>query len=98
VIQSKATPGVEAFLSVYSAVKLQSKIDYPKALLVTSTIPGEGKTLISCNLAGHSHGMDVPPCWSTAICGGQCCTGISRCKTTPVSWHGLKPAPISGAT
>jgi capsular exopolysaccharide synthesis family protein len=33
-------------------VKLQSKIDYPKALLVTSTIPGEGKTLISCNLAG----------------------------------------------
>jgi capsular exopolysaccharide synthesis family protein len=52
VIQSKATPGVEAFLSVYSAVKLQSKIDYPKALLVTSTIPGEGKTLISCNLAG----------------------------------------------
>ncbi len=51
-ITSKATPGVEAFLSVYSAVKIQSKIDYPKILLVTSTIPGEGKTLISCNLAG----------------------------------------------
>jgi succinoglycan biosynthesis transport protein ExoP len=51
-ITSKATPGVEAFLSVYSAVKIQSKIDYPKVLLVTSTIPGEGKTLISCNLAG----------------------------------------------
>ena len=51
-IRSKATPGVEAFLSVYSAVKLQSKLDYPKVMLVTSTIPGEGKTLISCNLAG----------------------------------------------
>jgi capsular exopolysaccharide synthesis family protein len=51
-IRSKATPGVEAFLSVYSAVKVQSKLDYPKTLLVTSTIPGEGKTLVSCNLAG----------------------------------------------
>jgi len=51
-INAKATPGVEAFLSVYSAVKIQSKLDYPKAILVTSTIPGEGKTLISCNLAG----------------------------------------------
>ena len=51
-ILSKATPGVESFLSVYSAVKIQSKIDYPKVILVTSTIPGEGKTLVSCNLAG----------------------------------------------
>jgi succinoglycan biosynthesis transport protein ExoP len=51
-IKAKATPGVEAFLSVYSAVKIQSKLDYPKILLVTSTIPGEGKTLVSCNLAG----------------------------------------------
>ncbi len=51
-IKAKATPGVEAFLSIYSAVKIQSKLDYPKALLVTSTIPGEGKTLVSCNLAG----------------------------------------------
>jgi polysaccharide biosynthesis transport protein len=51
-IRNKATPGVEAFLSVYSAVKIQSKLDYPKTMLVTSTIPGEGKTLVSCNLAG----------------------------------------------
>jgi len=42
---------VESFLSLYSAVKLQSKLDFPKSLIVTSTIPGEGKTLISCNLA-----------------------------------------------
>jgi capsular exopolysaccharide synthesis family protein len=51
-IAAKATPGVEAFLSVYSAVKIQSKLDYPKVMLVTSTIPGEGKTLVCCNLAG----------------------------------------------
>ena len=51
-IRNKATPGVEAFLSVYSAVKVQSKLDYPKAVLVTSTIPSEGKTLVACNLAG----------------------------------------------
>ncbi len=51
-IKAKATPGVEAFLSVYSAVKIQSKLDFPKILLVTSTIPGEGKTLISANIAG----------------------------------------------
>jgi len=45
-------PGVEAFLGVYSSVKIHSKLDFPKSILVTSTIPGEGKTLISCNLAG----------------------------------------------
>jgi len=44
-------PGVEAFLSVYSAIKIHSKLDFPKSILVTSTIPGEGKTLISCNVA-----------------------------------------------
>jgi capsular exopolysaccharide synthesis family protein len=43
--------GNEAFLGLYSSVKIQSKLDFPKAILVTSTIPGEGKTLISCNLA-----------------------------------------------
>ena len=43
--------GNEAFLGLYSAAKIQSKLDFPKSILVTSTIPGEGKTLISCNLA-----------------------------------------------
>ncbi|HYP16420.1 MAG TPA: polysaccharide biosynthesis tyrosine autokinase, partial [Opitutus sp.] len=51
-LNDKQAPGVEAFLSVYSSVKIHSKLDFPKSLLVTSTIPGEGKTLISCNLAG----------------------------------------------
>jgi succinoglycan biosynthesis transport protein ExoP len=58
---NKTSPGSEAFLSVYSAVKIQSKLDFPKAILVTSTIPGEGKTMISCNLAASfaRHGKRV---------------------------------------
>ncbi len=44
--------GVEPFLAIYSAVKIHSKLDFPKSILITSTIPGEGKTLVSCNLAG----------------------------------------------
>ncbi|HRE04583.1 MAG TPA: polysaccharide biosynthesis tyrosine autokinase [Opitutaceae bacterium] len=52
VLDNKQSPGMEAFLSVYSSVKIHSKLDFPKTILVTSTIPGEGKTLVSCNLAG----------------------------------------------
>ena len=44
--------GVEPFLGLYSSVKIHSKLDFPKSLLITSTVPGEGKTLVSCNLAG----------------------------------------------
>ncbi len=51
-LDDKQAPGVEAFLSVYSSIKIHSKLDFPKTILVTSTIPGEGKTLISCNVAG----------------------------------------------
>jgi capsular exopolysaccharide synthesis family protein len=51
-VDNKQTPGAEAFLSVYSSIKIHSKLDFPKSILVTSTIPGEGKTLISCNVAG----------------------------------------------
>lgn len=58
---NKQVPGVEAFLSIYSSVKIHSKLDFPKSILVTSTIPGEGKTLISCNLAGSfaRHGKNT---------------------------------------
>lgn len=51
VLNHQQAPGVEAFLGVYSSVKINSRLDFPKTLLVTSTIPGEGKTLISSNLA-----------------------------------------------
>ena len=58
---NRTSPGSEAFLSVYSSVKIQSKLDFPKSILVTSTIPGEGKTMISCNLAASfaRHGKRV---------------------------------------
>jgi capsular exopolysaccharide synthesis family protein len=58
---NRTSPGSESFLSVYSAVKIQSKLDFPKSILVTSTIPGEGKTMISCNLASSfsRHGKRV---------------------------------------
>ncbi|MDP1580120.1 MAG: polysaccharide biosynthesis tyrosine autokinase [Candidatus Didemnitutus sp.] len=61
VTSNKTSPGSEAFLSVYSSVKIQSRLDFPKSILVTSTIPGEGKTMISCNLAASfaRHGKRV---------------------------------------
>jgi capsular exopolysaccharide synthesis family protein len=61
VLDNKNTQGVEPFLGVYSSVKIHSKLDFPKSILVTSTIPGEGKTLISSNLAGSfaRHGKSV---------------------------------------
>jgi len=52
VLDGSQAPGVEAFLSVYSSAKIHSKLDFPKSVLITSTIPGEGKTLVSCNFAG----------------------------------------------
>lgn len=52
VLKGSQNPGTESFLSVYSSVKIHSKLDFPKSILITSTIPGEGKTLVSCNLAG----------------------------------------------
>lgn len=61
ILDKQQSPGVEAFLSVYSSAKIQSKLDFPKSILVTSTIPGEGKTLISCNLASSfaRHGRNT---------------------------------------
>jgi polysaccharide biosynthesis transport protein len=52
VLKNRQTPGTESFLSIYSASKIHSKLDFPKSMMVTSTIPGEGKTLISCNVSG----------------------------------------------
>lgn len=52
ILDDKNERGSESFLGVYSATKIHSKLDFPKAVLVTSTIPGEGKTLVSANLAG----------------------------------------------
>lgn len=51
VMKSDDAVGTESFLSIYSSAKIHSKLDFPKAILITSTIPGEGKTLVSCNIA-----------------------------------------------
>ncbi len=48
---NSSSPGIEPILGIYSSIKIHSKLDFPKSLLVTSTIPGEGKTLVSANLA-----------------------------------------------
>jgi succinoglycan biosynthesis transport protein ExoP len=50
--QERQDLGAEAFLGVYSSIKIRSKLDFPKSILITSTIPGEGKTIVSCNVAG----------------------------------------------
>lgn len=41
----------EQFRAFYSQLALTSRIDPPKAVLVTSTLPGEGKSFIAANLA-----------------------------------------------
>lgn len=41
----------ESFRSIYSTLKLNKKSEIAKVILTTSTIPGEGKSLISSNLA-----------------------------------------------
>ena len=41
----------EAFRSLYSQLQFESKVALPKTLLVTSTIPAEGKSFIACNLS-----------------------------------------------
>jgi len=41
----------EQFRALYSQLSLSSRIDPPKSLLITSTVPGEGKSFIAANLA-----------------------------------------------
>ncbi len=49
----------EAVRSLYSNYKITSGIDLPKSILVTSTLPSEGKSFIASNLAEAfaSHGV-----------------------------------------
>lgn len=42
---------VESFLSIAAQLDISSSIPYPKRILVSSTVPGEGKSLIASNLA-----------------------------------------------
>jgi capsular exopolysaccharide synthesis family protein len=49
---------VEAYRGLYGEVEIGSEIAYPKSILVTSSVPGEGKSLVASNLAATfaSHG------------------------------------------
>jgi capsular exopolysaccharide synthesis family protein len=48
----------EAFRGLFGHLQLNSVVPYPKVLMVTSTLPGEGKSMIANNLAATfaSHG------------------------------------------
>jgi polysaccharide biosynthesis transport protein len=49
----------ECIRSLYAQLKLGSRQEFPKAILVTSTLPGEGKSFVATNLASAfaSHGI-----------------------------------------
>lgn len=52
VVKSEHDEGAaEQFRALYSQLSLSSKIDPPKTILITSTVPGEGKSFIAANLA-----------------------------------------------
>lgn len=44
-------PTMEYFRAIYSQIQLLSVNEYPRITLLTSTMPGEGKTFVSANLA-----------------------------------------------
>lgn len=56
--QEKEHAACEAFRGLFGQIQLNSHFDYPKVMMLTSTIPGEGKSLVSSNLAATfaSHG------------------------------------------
>lgn len=53
--------GVETFRALYSQLQLGSTVDFPKTMIVTSTLPGEGKSFVASNLcaAFAAHGKKV---------------------------------------
>ncbi len=54
-------PAKEQFRALFSQLQLVSKIDPPKSILITSTLPSEGKSFVASNLAAAfvSHGKRV---------------------------------------
>lgn len=60
IVRKKDDDGpTESFRGLYSQLQLTSKVEFPKAFLITSTIPGEGKSFAASNLgesfAAHNH-------------------------------------------
>ena len=50
-VRNPNSPGVEAYRALCSILLLSSMQDSVKTLVVTSAIPGEGKSTVSSNLA-----------------------------------------------
>jgi len=50
-VRERNCPGSEAYRALGSAILLSSLDNPPKVLVVTSALPGEGKSTVSCNLA-----------------------------------------------
>ena len=50
---------VESFRDLYSQVGMRSEVEFPKTILITSTIPEEGKSMLASNMASifgrHGH-------------------------------------------
>lgn len=50
---------VESFRDLYSQIGMHSEVDFPKTILITSTIPEEGKSMLASNMASifgrHGH-------------------------------------------
>jgi succinoglycan biosynthesis transport protein ExoP len=48
----------ESYRGLYSEIEIASTLAYPKSIMITSSLPNEGKSLVSCNLASvfASHG------------------------------------------
>lgn len=51
VLDQRGAALIEPFMGLHAGVGMASTAPFPKALLVTSTLPGEGKTFTSANLA-----------------------------------------------
>jgi polysaccharide biosynthesis transport protein len=49
--QNKDHAACEAFRGIFSQIQLNSPLDLPRIILVTSTVPGEGKSMVCSNLA-----------------------------------------------
>jgi polysaccharide biosynthesis transport protein len=66
VSQGKEEAACEAFRGLFSQMQLNSSFDPPKRLLITSTVPGEGKSFIANNLAAtfaaHEHRTVLVDC------------------------------------
>ena len=51
VVNEEDDNAAEAFRAAYSQMELSSKVEFPKTILITSTLPEEGKSLVASNLA-----------------------------------------------